>query len=189
MKKYFGGFLILGLLLLNVYIWSASTGGASEGFLTVVFLDVGQGDAIFIESPTGLQVLIDSGANNAVLRELGKVMSFQDRTIDVLLATHPDKDHIGGFDELINIMKFMSGTRGSGWVMFVYDKHVDKFNFSWVDEHHLGLLSSVHILIALDCWEHAYMIDYDTTGRSAYVDAYMKAINWSIPEKWFEDSM
>lgn len=64
--------------------------------LTVAFLDVGQGDAIYIESPTGRQVLIDGGKGKAVLRELGAVMPFFDRSIDVVLATHPDQDHIGG---------------------------------------------------------------------------------------------
>jgi competence protein ComEC len=59
-------------------------------------LDVGQGDAFFIESPGGTQVLIDGGRGTAVLRELSKVMPFWDRTLDVVVATHPDADHIGG---------------------------------------------------------------------------------------------
>jgi len=70
--------------------------------------------------------------------------------------------------------------------MFVYDSHVDQFNFAWVDEHHLGMLSSVHVVLALDCWEHAYMIDHDTTGRGKYVEAYLNAVNWGVVEEWFE---
>lgn len=64
--------------------------------LCVVFLDVGQGDAIFIQSPGGKQMLIDSGRDSSVLRQLSKVMSFSDRDIDYVLVTHPDADHIGG---------------------------------------------------------------------------------------------
>lgn len=64
--------------------------------LTVHFLDVGQGDAIFIQGPTGIQVLIDGGPTPAVLRELGRSMPFYDRSIDAVVATHPDLDHIGG---------------------------------------------------------------------------------------------
>jgi competence protein ComEC len=64
--------------------------------VTVAFLDVGQGDSIYIESPNGKQMLIDGGANRSVLRELSSVMPFWDRSIDVVIATHPDKDHIGG---------------------------------------------------------------------------------------------
>ncbi len=65
--------------------------------LEVVFLDVGQGDAILVTSPSGRQILIDAGVNQRILRALGKEMSFFDRGIDVVLATHPDADHIGGF--------------------------------------------------------------------------------------------
>lgn len=64
--------------------------------LHVDFLDVGQGDATFIESPSGTQVLIDGGRDGSVLRDLSSVMGFFDRDIDMVVATHPDLDHIGG---------------------------------------------------------------------------------------------
>lgn len=64
--------------------------------LTVAFLDVGQGDAVFIQSPTGKQILVDGGRDRSVLRELGKHVSPFDRSIDVVIATHPDADHISG---------------------------------------------------------------------------------------------
>lgn len=102
------------------------------------------------------------------------------------LAKSIDK-WVGSFEEFKKIMKFMSGTRGSGWVLFIYDKHIDNLNVIWVDEHHLGLLTSVDVILALDCWEHAYMIDHDTTGRGDYVEAYLNAVNWSVVEDWFND--
>ncbi len=71
-------------------------------YLQVHFLDVGQGDAIFIETPSGVQVLVDGGPDASVLSVLAREMSFFDRTIDVLVGTHPDKDHIGG---LIDVLK------------------------------------------------------------------------------------
>lgn len=65
-------------------------------------LDVGQGDALYIEGPTGLQVLVDAGPNTgAVLRELPRVMPFGDRTLDAVLETHPDADHMGGFVDVL----------------------------------------------------------------------------------------
>jgi beta-lactamase superfamily II metal-dependent hydrolase len=77
-------------------------GACDPVLLCVVFLDVGQGDAVFIQSPTGIQMLIDAGRpDNAVLRELGKVMPFSDRSLDYVLMTHPDADHIGGFPEVL----------------------------------------------------------------------------------------
>jgi competence protein ComEC len=66
------------------------------GALRVVFLDVGQGDAIFIESPTGVQVLIDGGPDRSVLRGVSDELAYWDRSIDMVIATHEDRDHIGG---------------------------------------------------------------------------------------------
>ena len=89
--------LVVGVLILaNVFIFSF----AKERQLSVSFLDVGQGDSILIESPTGVQVLIDGGADKAVLRELGKKLSFFDRSIDMVIATHPDTDHVGGLSDV-----------------------------------------------------------------------------------------
>jgi len=83
------------LVSIPITVWYA-VAHAEERQLTVAFLDVGQGDAMYVESPTGKQILIDAGAGTGVLRELGDVMPFYDRTIDIVVATHPDQDHIGG---------------------------------------------------------------------------------------------
>lgn len=73
--------------------------------LQVVFLNVGQGDAIWIQAPNGKEVLIDAGPNQTTLAELSKVKSFFDRTIDFIMITHSDKDHIGGFPEIFERYK------------------------------------------------------------------------------------
>lgn len=70
--------------------------------LEVSFLDVGQGDAILIETPDGFEMLVDGGPNAAVLRALSSERSFFDRDIDLVVSTHPDLDHIGG---LIDVLK------------------------------------------------------------------------------------
>lgn len=92
--------LTLVLLFVNVLVWQAIA-AAGRGILTVAFLDVGQGDAVYIEAPNGNQVLIDAGSGRQVLRELGRAMPFYDRSIDLVIATHPDADHIGGFPEVL----------------------------------------------------------------------------------------
>ena len=75
--------------------WVALT--QPDGQLHVHFLDVGQGDGIFIQTPSGRQVLIDGGDDSQQLfPELGAVMPFWDRQIDRAIVTHPDWDHIGG---------------------------------------------------------------------------------------------
>ena len=80
----------------DISLESIGTPTCDKEMLCVVFLDVGQGDATFIQSPSGRQMLIDSGRDDGVLRQLGEVMSFSDRDIDYVVATHPDADHIGG---------------------------------------------------------------------------------------------
>ena len=93
-------FLIL-LVVAVAGIWYAVLAEERAGLLTVAFLDVGQGDAIFVQSPTGRQLLIDGGPDQSVLRELGRIMPFYDHTIDVMIATHPDKDHIAGLPAVL----------------------------------------------------------------------------------------
>lgn len=97
-----GGFIIVGVLLIaNFLIWQNVSFAEKENVLTVAFLDVGQGDSIYIEGPNGGQILIDGGPNGNVLSELGKVMPFGDRTIDLLIVTNPDQDHYGGFLDVL----------------------------------------------------------------------------------------
>jgi competence protein ComEC len=71
------------------------------GKLSIYFLDVGQGDAMYIRTPSGRDMLIDGGPSSILLRRLSEVMPWYDRSIDVVMATHPDADHIGGFPELL----------------------------------------------------------------------------------------
>ena len=81
------------LLVLGFFAWRT----LPDGRLHVVFLDVGQGDAIFIQTPSGRQVLVDGGPSEPVLlSQLGRQMPFWDRTLDVMVLTHPDSDHITG---------------------------------------------------------------------------------------------
>lgn len=92
-------------VIINIFIWSVVASVDRRGVLTVAFLDVGQGDAIYIEAPNGNQLLVDGGpSSGALLRSLGKVMPFWDRTIDVVLATHADQDHVGGLPSVIESM-------------------------------------------------------------------------------------
>lgn len=95
-------YLLLLLVAVNAFVWYAVFWEDHGGKLTVAFLDVGQGDAIFIEAPNGAQALIDGGPpSGKALSELGRMMPFYDRDIDVVIATHPDQDHIGGLPEVL----------------------------------------------------------------------------------------
>jgi len=106
-------FLLVDLVLLAVFFFSGKPRP-----LTVAFLDVGQGDAVFIEAPNGNQLLYDAGPpSGAVLRELARMMPFWDRSIDVLILSHPDLDHIGGAVDILRRYKvevtLVSGAEGA----------------------------------------------------------------------------
>lgn len=90
-----------GLVIAAALVWLAVFYLGNRNYLTVAFLDVGQGDAIFIETPSGNQILIDGGPNKKVLSELSMVMPFYDRSIDAVILTHPHQDHIGGVIEVL----------------------------------------------------------------------------------------
>lgn len=92
--KFFWGLAMatFAVLVLAWVIW----GGRTDSAMIVRFLDVGQGDSILI-SQGSTQVLIDGGRDPKRLLELlGSYMPFWDRTLDIVVATHPDEDHIGG---------------------------------------------------------------------------------------------
>lgn len=95
------GVVLLVLLSFTAVVWYAAIREDRQGALSVTFLDVGQGDSIFIDTPSGRQVIIDGGPDTSVLRELSHVMPWYDRSIDVLVATHPDADHISGLIDVL----------------------------------------------------------------------------------------
>lgn len=66
------------------------------GVMQVCFFDIGQGDAILINHFNGNQVLIDGGPGEKIKEELGKCQPFYDRTLEAILLTHPDYDHLSG---------------------------------------------------------------------------------------------
>lgn len=74
----------------------------ADNWLEVDFLDVGQGDAILIKSPYGQNILIDGGPDGAVIGRLAENLEFWDRTIDLMILTHPHSDHVKGLIEVIN---------------------------------------------------------------------------------------
>lgn len=94
------GVVIAVLLIGVVAVWYVTTKNGA-GVLRVSFLDVGEGDAVLIQSPSGTRVLIDGGPDDSVLRQLGGTLLPWDRRIDAVIATHPDKDHIMGLIEVL----------------------------------------------------------------------------------------
>lgn len=104
MQKYSLFIFVLFILFIDIFIFYLDWQN-SYPKLTFAMLDVGQGDALFIESPTGTQILVDTGPPRKVLSKLSGVMSPFDRSIDAIIITNPDQDHIGGFLDVLKVYK------------------------------------------------------------------------------------
>lgn len=97
--------LIIALFSFNILAWIVVYDLNKTQFLEVNFFDVGQGDAIFIETPKRQQILIDGGPDSIILAKLAKEMPFWDRSIDLLILTHPERDHLIGLIEVLKRYK------------------------------------------------------------------------------------
>jgi len=94
-------FFLGTLLFLNILVWQEVFNFSEIPYLKVIFFDVGQGDAIFIETSQKHQILIDGGPDSTVLERLATVMPFWDRSIDLIILTHPEYDHFNGLIEVL----------------------------------------------------------------------------------------
>ena len=69
--------------------------------MSIKILDVGQGDSILIRTPGGHKILVDGGPSDKVLDYLGSELPFYDKDLDLVVLTHPDKDHLTGLIEVV----------------------------------------------------------------------------------------
>lgn len=102
LREYGTALTISILLVVSFFSLAIIVKGATPSPLTVSFFDVGQGDAILIQTPSGHDVLIDGGPSDSVLVRLDEKMNYFDRHIDMIIATHDDSDHITG---LVPVLK------------------------------------------------------------------------------------
>ncbi len=80
----------------------------------------------------------------------------------------------------------VAGTRGIGWAIVYADPSAKTLHTTFVADHEVGQLAGLPIILALDLWEHAYMVDYVPADKKNYVDAFFANINWGVVEKRFE---
>jgi len=102
MPRYYQ-WLIIILIWLNVLLWTAVFGALNPG-LEVTFFDVGEGDSVFIETPRHYQIVVDGGpSSTTLLKKINQELPFWDRHLDLMVLTHPDKDHLAG---LLPVFKY-----------------------------------------------------------------------------------
>jgi competence protein ComEC len=103
--KFQNKHLLILLIVLNIIAWSAVFYYSQTSDMEVCFLDVGQGDSILIQTGFNQQILIDGGPDDSVIGKLEGYLPFWDRTIDLIVLTHPDKDHLFGLNEVLKNYK------------------------------------------------------------------------------------
>ena len=86
----------------------------------------------------------------------------------------------GSFDTWLERFREIALTRGVGWAMLYHDKKTDQLVQTWVDEQHQGQLADLNIVLALDMWEHSYMLDYPPSKKKSYLDAFFQNLNWEV---------
>jgi competence protein ComEC len=126
--------LILPLLVAAILVWSVAL-TTPDDKLHVSFLDVGQGDAILIQTPNGQNILIDGGPDPQKINlELSKKLPFWDRTIDLVVCTQPQADHVTGLVEVLQRYKVKqvleSGVSYNSsiyqvWLRLIEDKEIE----------------------------------------------------------------
>jgi Fe-Mn family superoxide dismutase len=83
------------------------------------------------------------------------------------------------------VFKAIGSMRGPGWAVLYYDPTGKELLTAFVEEHQLGHFAGLPIVLILDVWEHAFLLDFGTAGKGGYIDAFFKNLNWTTVEKRF----
>ncbi|MDP2650416.1 MAG: Fe-Mn family superoxide dismutase [bacterium] len=98
-------------------------------------------------------------------------------------------EQFGNVETAVEHVKQTGMMRGPGWSLLYYDKKGDTFHVGFTGEQHQGHFVTLPIILALDVWEHAYILDYGAAGKGKYIDAFFKNLNWSVMEQRFEEAI
>jgi Fe-Mn family superoxide dismutase len=86
----------------------------------------------------------------------------------------------GSFEIWLKGFTQIAKARGIGWAMLYHDAQTNQLVQTWVDEQHIGQLVDVDIILALDMWEHSYLMDYASADKGRYIEAFFKSLNWEV---------
>jgi superoxide dismutase, Fe-Mn family len=95
------------------------------------------------------------------------------------------EDEWGNFERWFSRFKKLAMTRGVGWAILYYDPKTDRLLNTWIDEQHLGHLTGLCPILALDMWEHSFVADYQPSGKKQYVEDFFANLNWQTCEQNF----
>ena len=92
------------------------------------------------------------------------------------------------FEKWLGAFKSLAMTRGSGWAVLYWDKKTKQFVAAWIDEHHMGQLNGLSWVLGIDMWEHAFVADYQPSGKKQYIEDFLANLNWEVIEGNFKDA-
>lgn len=98
------------------------------------------------------------------------------------------KEDFGSIESWITRFKEIAMTRGVGWAVLYFDKKTNRLEHTWIEEQHIGHLSGLKIILALDMWEHSYMLDYIPSEKKKYIEAFFDNLNFSIVESRYTET-
>jgi len=164
---------VLPLLVVAILVWSVALTTPDDN-LHVSFLDVGQGDAILIQTPNGQDILIDGGPDPQKINlELGEKLPFWDRTIDLVVCTQPHADHVTGLVEVLQRYKVKqvlepgvsyNSSIYREWLRLVEDKGIEHNIARAGQEIDLGSGITIEILNPLAEFFQGTSCDIDNNG-------------------------
>jgi len=96
------------------------------------------------------------------------------------------EEKYGDWNGFIDHFKAVGMSRGIGWAVLYYDPKGKTPHTAWVGDHELGVLAGLPILLAMDMWEHAFMVDYTPAEKKEYINAFLTNTNWSVTEERFK---
>ncbi len=107
----------------------------------------------------------------------------QGEPLDTMLS-----EKYGSWDGFIEHFKQVGMSRGIGWTVLYFDPVGNTPHVAWVTDHELGTLAGLPILLAMDMWEHAFMVDYTPAEKGQYIDAFLSNLNWEIVSNRYEQA-
>jgi superoxide dismutase, Fe-Mn family len=91
----------------------------------------------------------------------------------------------GDWSGFIDHFKKVGMSRGIGWTVLYFDPKGKTSHVTWIGDHEIGTLAGLSIILAMDMWEHAFMVDYVPNEKGKYIDAYLANTNFEVAEKRF----
>ncbi len=88
---------------------------------------------------------------------------------------------LGGF-------KHLAMTRGVGWAIIYWDNKSKQMIPAWIDEQHVGQLNGLQYVLGIDMWEHAFVYDYQPSGKKQYIEDFFANLNWEVIEDNFKNA-